>query len=230
MQYTFVTIFPSLIEPYFKESILKRALEQKIIKIDFINPRDFTNSKHFKVDDTPYSGGAGMVFALQPIWDAISSIKTKDKDAYIVFLTPSAKSFNQKDSIRLAKKKHLVFVSGRYEGIDERVIEKWADEVLSVGDYILTGGELASLILADTVARNIDGVLGNRLSLEQESFNDGFLEPPIFTKPAKINKLSVISEYLKGNHSKIHTLKKNMSILRTKYYRPDLLARIENEK
>ena len=134
---------------------------------------------------------------------------------------PSAKFFKQKDAKRLANKKHIVFVSGRYEGIDERVIETYANEVFSVGEYILTGGELPSLILADAISRNIDGVLGNKASLKEESYgNDNFLEPPNFAKPINFRGLSVPSEFLKGNHAKIRDLKNKMSIYKAKYYRP----------
>jgi tRNA (guanine37-N1)-methyltransferase len=223
MKFTFVTIFPNLIKPYFDDSILKKALDKSYIEIDFINPRDFTKSKHLKVDDTPTSGGAGMVMTPQPLFDALTRVKSIDGKAHIVFLTPSAKRFNQKDSKRLSKKEHIVFVSGRYEGIDERVIEEWADEVLSIGDYILTGGELASLVITDSISRNIDGVLGNSISLDMESFEGELLEAPAFTKPESFNNLSVVSEYLKGNHSRIQTLKKTMSIMKTEYYRPDLI-------
>jgi tRNA (guanine37-N1)-methyltransferase len=221
MKYTFVTLFANLIEGYFKDSILKRAIEKGILEIAYCNPRDFSTNKHGKVDDTAVGGGAGMVMNPQPLFDALEHIKSEDTDVHIVFLTPVAKQFVQNDAKRLAKKSHIAFVSGRYEGIDERVIEQYADEVYSIGDYILTGGELASLVLCDAVSRNITGVLGNAASLETESFETPLLEAPSFSKPALYGDLSVPSEYLKGNHSKIRSLKFALSEAKTMFFRPE---------
>ncbi len=223
MRYSFVTIFPNLIDGYFKDSILKKAIDKGFIEIDFYNPRDYSKNKHKKVDDTPFGGGAGMVMTPQPLFECLSDIKNKNKDSHFIFLTPVAKQFNQKDAKRLSKKKHIVFVSGRYEGIDERVIEEFADEVFSIGDFILTGGEIASLALADSISRCVDGVLGNKESLYEESFEVDLLESPTFTKPQVFNSLSVISEFLKGNHSKIRSLKFALSKAKTKYFRPKML-------
>ncbi len=221
MNFSFVTLFPNLIDHYFKDSILKIAVEKKLINYDFFNPRDFSSNKHNKVDDTLCGGGAGQLMTVQPLFDCIDEIKTKYEDAYIVFPLAAAKPFNQKDAIRLAKKKNIVFISGRYEGIDERVIEQYADEVFSVGEYILTGGELPSLIMSDAISRNIHGVLGNQDSLEGESYGDKeLLEAPNFAKPVNFKDLSVPSEFLKGNHAKICDLKNKLSICKTKYYRP----------
>ncbi len=225
MKFSFVTLFPNLIEPYFKDSILKKALEKKLFEYDFYNPRDYSKNKHSKVDDTLYGGGAGQLIFPQPLFDLLDNIKQEDPEAYIVFPLAAAKPFKQNDAKRLAKKKHIVLVSGRYEGIDERVIEKYANEVFSIGDYILTGGELPSLIISDAVARNIDGVLGNNESLDDESYNlddqnSMKLEAPSFTKPENYEDLSVPSELLKGNHAKIRNLKSKLSKCKTKYFRP----------
>jgi len=225
MNFSFVTLFPNLIDFYFKDSILKKAIDNKLISCSYFNPRDFTNNKHKKVDDTLCGGGAGQLMFPQPLFDALDEIK-KDKDAYIIFPLAAAKPFNQNDAIRLSKKKHIVFVSGRYEGIDERVIEKYASEVFSIGEYILTGGELPSLIMSDAISRNIPGVLGNNDSLSDESYNNMFdpnnvlLEAPSFSKPISYKDIDVPSEYLKGNHANIRNLKKEMSVCKTKYYRP----------
>ncbi len=224
MRFTFITLFKNIVECYFEDSILNRAIKNGLISIDFVNPRDYTKDKHKKVDSTKIGGGAGMLMTPQPLIDAIRDIK--GKDSWVIFLTPAAKRFNQKDAKRLSLKKHIIFVSGRYEGVDERVIEKEADEVFSIGDFILTGGELASLCMCDAIARNIDGVLGNPFSLEEESFEDGLLEAPAFTKPNIFEGSFVPSEFLKGNHSKISALKTEMAIYRTKYYRPDLKDKI----
>jgi tRNA (guanine37-N1)-methyltransferase len=220
MTFSFVTLFPNLIKPYFEDSILKRAIDKNIFNIDFFNPRDFTTNKHNKVDDTLCGGGAGQLMTAQPLFDCLNTIKKNNPNAYIIFPLAAAKPFNQKDAKRLAKKENIVFVSGRYEGIDERVIETFASEVFSIGEYILTGGELPSLIMADAISRNITNVLGNTASLDEESYNNHLLEAPSFTKPINFNNLNVPSELLKGNHSKIHDLKNKMSICKTKYYRP----------
>ena len=225
MKFTFVTLFSNLIEGYFKDSILKRAIEKDILEIHYLNPRDYSTNKHFKVDDTAVGGGAGMVMNPQPLFDALDDLKMQDEDVHIIFVTPVAKPFVQNDAKRLAKKSHVAFVSGRYEGIDERVIEKYADEVFSIGDYILTGGELASLVICDATSRNIEGVLGNSASLDVESFETPLLEAPSFSKPKIYDTLSVPSEYLKGNHSKIRSLKLALSECKTKFFRPDELKK-----
>lgn len=220
MRFTFVTLFPNLIEPYFQDSILKRAVDSNFIEYKFFNPRDFTKNRHKKVDDAMIGGGAGMLLFCQPLFDCLNKIKEQDQDAYIIFPLAAAKPFTQNDAKRLAKKNSIVFVSGRYEGIDERVIEKYASEVFSIGEYILTGGELPSLVMADAIARNIKGVLGNESSLDIESYENNLLEAPSFAKPEEFQNLCVVKEYLKGNHSRICDLKNQMSIYKTKYYRP----------
>jgi tRNA (guanine37-N1)-methyltransferase len=220
MRFSFVTLFSNLIEFYFNDSILKKAVDSQLLSYQFINPREFTKNKHNKVDDTLAGGGAGMLMTPQPLFDSLKLLKKSD--AYIIFPLAAAKPFRQSDAKRLAKKEHLVFVSGRYEGIDERVIEEFADEVFSIGDYILTGGELPSLVMADAIARNIDGVLGNSASLDCESYENDYLEAPSFTKPEIFENLSVPKDFLKGNHSRISDLKKLMSICKTKYYRPSM--------
>jgi len=227
MNFNFVTLFPNLIAPYFEDSILKRAIEKELIKIEFTNPRDFSKDRHKKVDKQLIGGSAGMLLSINPMFDVLKSIKTKNPNSHIIFLTPVAKRFNQKDAIRLSKKESLVFVCSRYEGIDERVIEKFGDEVFSIGDFILTGGELASLVICDSICRNIDGVLGNIDSICGESFDSDLLEAPNFCKPVIYQNKYPPSEYLKGNHSKISTLKTSLSITRTKYYRPDLFKKYQ---
>ncbi len=222
MRFSFVTLFRELIEPYFEASILSRAKERGLIKIDFYNPRDFTVDRHGKVDRYQAGGGAGQVMSVQPLDYLLKDIKKESKEAYIVFPVPAAKPFRQIDAKRLSKKKHIVLVSGRYEGIDERVVEKYADEVFSTGDFILTGGELPSLCICDAISRNIPNVLGNENSLSMESFENALLEAPTFTKPPMFEGLPIIKEYLKGDHGKIHALKRELSLKKTKYFRPDL--------
>ncbi len=222
MRFTYVTIFSNLIEGYFQDSILKRGIESGKFEIAYLNPRDFSASKHHKVDDTAAGGGAGMVMTPQPLFDTLNTL---DDEAHIIFVAPVGKPFNQNDAKRLARKSHVVFVSGRYEGIDERVVERFADEVFSIGDYVLTGGELPSLVMTDAIVRNIDGVLGNSDSLEYESFESPLLEAPSFGKPPEYENMRVPSEYLKGNHSKIRALKSSLSECKTKYFRPEQLQK-----
>ncbi len=227
LKFTFVTLFPNLIEPYFYDSILKRAIEANFISYEFYNPRDFTTNKHKKVDAQMVGGGAGMLLTCQPLFDCLDEIKSKNEEAYIIFPLAAAKPFRQNDAKRLAKKKNIVFVSGRYEGIDERVIEKYANEVFSIGDFILTGGELPSLVMADAISRNVENVLGNADSLDMESYENNLLEAPSFTKPEIFQNLRVVKEFLKGNHSKIADLKNDLAICKTKYFRPGL---VKNKK
>ena len=222
MRFSFVTLFPNLIKGYFSESILKRAIEDEKMSIDFYNPRDFTTDKHNRVDAPMIGGGAGMLMTPQPLMDTLKKVREVSPNAHVVFLSPVAKPFTQNDAKRLAKKEHVVFVSGRYEGIDERVIEAQADELFSIGDFILTGGELASMVVCDAIARNVDGVLGNSDSLDIESFEYSLLEAPSFTKPTIYEESKVVSEFLKGNHSRITDLKRGLALCKTKYFRPDL--------
>jgi len=217
MKIIFVTLFPNLISPYFEDSILKRALEKNLFSIEFVNFRDFSTNKHQKVDTAIVGGGAGMILDNLALRNSLNYLKQKYSNSKTVFLTPVGKVYNQKDAIRFSKEEVLILVSGRYEGFDERLIEDFADEVLSLGDFILTGGELGSLIVADSVLRNIKGVLGNSASLEEESFNENLLEAPSFSKSGKV------PEVLKsGNHNKIREWRRKTSFFKTKFHRPDL--------
>ena len=172
-------------------------------------------------------GGAGMLMTPQPLFDTIDAIKKDSPEAHIVIATPVGKPFKQNDAKRLAQKKHVVLVSGRYEGMDERFIEACADELFSIGDFILTGGELASMVMCDAIARNVDGVLGNSDSLSVESFESNALEAPSFTKPKIYNESAVPSELLKGNHAKISDLKNAMAKCKTQYFRPDMYKELK---
>lgn len=222
MKFTFVTLFPNIIKGYFSDSILYRAIEKKLMFVDFYNPRDYTTNKHMKVDEPMIGGGAGMLMTPQPLFDTLAAIRENSPRAHVVVATPVGKPFTQNDAKRLAGKEHVIFVSGRYEGIDERFIENEADELFSVGDFILTGGELPSLVMCDAIARNVEGVLGNANSLSVESFEDSMLEAPSFSKPKVYNDIGVPQEFLKGNHGKISDLKCAMAKCKTKYFRPDM--------
>ncbi|WP_456392587.1 tRNA (guanosine(37)-N1)-methyltransferase TrmD [Nitratifractor sp.] len=225
MRFTFVTLFPQIVEGYFGASILGRALEAGYLEIDFLNPRDYSKNRYRKVDDAMVGGGAGMLMSPQPLDDALKSLRGDSPQARILFLSPVGKPFRQQDAKRLAGEKHLVLVAGRYEGIDERIVELHADEIFSVGDAVLTGGELPAMMICDAVSRLLPGVLGNADSLSVESFGEELLEAPSFTKPDEFGGRRVISEFLKGNHSKIAAIKNRMAWSKTKYFRPDLYLR-----
>ena len=228
MKFSFISLFPNLISGYFEDSILSRAIEKGLLEINYVNPRDFSADKWKKVDDTAVGGGAGMVMTPQPLFDTLK--KLEEDDVHIIFATPVGKPFNQNDAKRLASKKHVAFVSGRYEGIDERVIERFADEVYSIGDYILTGGELPSLVMADAISRNVEGVLGNQVSLDEESFEGFLLEAPAFARPPEYEGIKSPSEYMNGNHAKITALKLTLSECKTKYFRPNELLKHKRRK
>jgi len=218
MKIVFVTLFPNLIAPYFEDSILKKAIEKNLFEIEFVNFRDFSENKYKKVDTEIAGGGAGMIIDNIALRNALNYLKEKYPNSKTIFLTPVGKRYNQKDAIRLADEEVLILVSGRYEGIDERVIEDFADEVMSIGDFILTGGELASLVIADSVVRNIKGVLGNSESLSEESFNNNLLEAPQFSKMGNIP--SILKS---GNHKEIRKWKERVSFLKTQFHRIDLV-------
>ena len=218
MKFNFITLFPNLVSPYFSDSILGKATQKGIIEINYINPRNYTKQKHKKVDDYMVGGGAGLLMSAQPLFDAIDELG----DTHIIYLTPVGKKFNQNDAKRLANLSNITFICGRYEGIDERVIESKVNEVFCIGAFVLTGGELAAMSLCDAISRNIPGVLGNINSLDIESFESGILEAPSFTKPNIFDGLSVPSAFLKGNHSIIIALKNHMALCKTRFFRPDL--------
>jgi len=219
MKIVFVSLFPNLIAPYFEDSILKKAKEKNLFEIEFVNFRDFSENKHKKIDTEIVGGGAGMIIDNIALRNALEFLKEKYPFSKTIFLTPVGKKYNQRDAVRLAKEEVLILISGRYEGFDERLIEDFADEVISVGDFILTGGELASLIIADSVLRNIPGVLGNFESLNEESFNENLLEAPSFSKVGEVPSL-----LKSGNHQKVKEWREKTSFLKTKFHRPDLLS------
>jgi tRNA (guanine37-N1)-methyltransferase len=218
MKIVFFSLFPNLILPYFEDSILKKAKEKNLFDIEVVNFREFAKNRHKKVDTEIAGGGAGMVIDNEALRFALNYYKQKYPNARVVFLTPVGKRYNQKDAVRFSKEEVLFLVCGRYEGFDERLIEDFANEVISIGDFILTGGELAALAVADSVLRNIRGVLGNFDSLKEESFNENMLEAPVFSK---MGDLPLILK--SGNHKEIEKWKNNLSIFKTKFHRPDLI-------
>ena len=203
-----ITIFPEVLKPYVNESILKIAQEKGKLEIRLHNLRDYTLDKHRKVDDRPFGGGPGMILTPEPVFRAVEHInqisKSKNENkAKIILLTPQGKTLNQKLAEKLSKRKHLILICGRYEGVDERVRESLIDEEISIGDYILSGGELAALVLTDSLARLLPGVLGHKDSNVRESFSNNLLEYPQYTRPADFRGLRVPEVLLSGDHKKI---------------------------
>ena len=223
MKFDVLTLFPEMVEDYFKYSILKRALNSKIIELNTINPRDFTLNKHKKVDDTPYGGGAGMVLMPQPYVDAYESISKSDKSITIM-LSPQGEPMNEKIVNDLVQYNQIILLCGHYEGFDERIREIIKPKEISLGDFVLTGGELPALCIIDAVSRKLEGTLGKIESAQNDSFSDGLLEYPQYTKPRDFRGLKVPDVLLNGNHKEIEEFRMSERIKRTKLRRPDLLA------
>jgi tRNA (guanine37-N1)-methyltransferase len=221
MKIDILTLFPEMFASL-KESILGRALEKGLFEINLINIRDFSLDKHKKVDDYVFGGGDGMLMTPQPLYDAIMSVKTEN--SYVIYMSPKGTVLSQSKVKTLSRNyNHLIIVCGHYEGIDERVIELCVDELISIGDYVLTGGELPAMVLVDAVARYIPEVLHSETSTEDESFSSGLLEHPQYTRPREFMGLSVPEVLLNGNHKEIEKWKQEQKILETRKYRPDLI-------
>lgn len=221
MKIDILTLFPGMFDGFLKESIIGRAIKNNIVEINIYNFRDYSNDSHKKVDDYGYGGGAGMVLMPQPIYDCLMSIK--DKDSYVIMMTPQGHKYNQKKAYEFSKKKHIIILCGHYEGFDER-IRSFCDEEVSIGDFILTGGEIASQVIVDSVVRLLDGVITNE-SLKDESFNDNLLDYPVYTKPVSFNGMEVPQILLSGNHELINKWRYDKSIERTRIRRQDLLEK-----
>ena len=221
MIFDVLTLFPEMFEPL-KQSIIGRAEEKDLININLINIRDFSKDKHKKVDDTPYGGGAGMVMRADVVYDAIKSVNKQD--AKVIYLTPQGKTLTQEKVQSLSQEKHLILLCGHYEGIDQRVIDEVVDEEISIGDYVLTGGEIPAMVLIDSVCRYIDGVLSKESILE-ESFASGLLEYPQYTRPEVFRGKKVPEILLSGHHENIDKWRKEQSKKITLSKRPDLLKK-----
>ncbi|MBR3098764.1 MAG: tRNA (guanosine(37)-N1)-methyltransferase TrmD [Clostridia bacterium] len=223
MKINILTIFPEMFESVFSSSILGRAREQGLLEITLTDIRPFSESKHHNTDDYPFGGGAGMVMMYQPIRDAMASVTGDGFRGKRIYLGPRGRKLTTALARELAKEEELVLLCGHYEGVDQRALDTCVDEEISIGDYILTGGELAAMVLTDCVARFIPGVLGSKESPEEESFSDGLLEYPQYTRPREIDGLAVPEVLLSGDHAKIRAWRRRESLLATLRFRPDLL-------
>ncbi|SFA78085.1 tRNA (guanine37-N1)-methyltransferase [Acetitomaculum ruminis DSM 5522] len=228
MKFAVLTLFPEMLETIINTSIIGRALSKEIISCDIINIRDYAFNKHHKVDDYTYGGGAGMLMQAEPVYQAYQAVKEKIPDnKRVVYLTPCGKTFTQKMAKDFSKEDSIVFLCGHYEGIDERVIEDIVTDEVSIGDYVLTGGELPAMIMIDSISRLIPGVLNNDVSADIESFSDNLLEYPQYSRPYQWMGKKVPDILLSGDHSKVEKWRRRQSIIRTYEKRPDLLEKAE---
>lgn len=221
MKIDFLTLFPEMFSAM-NQSIIGRAVEKGIVDLNYVNIRDFSNNKHKKVDDYVFGGGEGMLLMPQPLFDCIDSIK--QENSYVIYVTPSGQPFNQEIAKELKDKEHLIFVCGHYEGIDQRVIDEKVDRELSIGDYVLTNGELPAMVIADAIVRLLPNVLSNKDSSLKDSFEDNLLEHPQYTRPSDFRGLKVPEILLSGNHQEIDKWKREQKLEKTKKVRPDLLG------
>ncbi|MQY66026.1 MAG: tRNA (guanosine(37)-N1)-methyltransferase TrmD [Clostridia bacterium] len=229
MQIDVITIFPQMLERIIKESILKRAQQKNIVKINIHNLRDFALDKHSIVDDYSYGGGAGMVLKPEPIFCAVEKIVSNRKGkrkVRIILLTPQGQTFNQAKAKELSQEEHLLFICGHYEGVDERVKENLITDEISIGDYVLTGGELPAMVIIDSLVRILPGVLNKRESFENDSFYQGLLDYPHYTRPRRFREKSVPALLLSGNHSQIKKWRRQKALKNTLNKRSDLLEKI----
>lgn len=227
MKIDILTLFPDMLAGAFQNSILKRAVEQERITYDLVDFREFAENKHKKVDDYPYGGGAGMVLTAQPIFDAVNDIKGKHKTKpRVILMCPQGERYNQQKAEELAAEEHLIFICGHYEGYDERIREHLVTDEISIGDYVLTGGELGALVVVDSVVRLLPDVLGNETSAKEDSFSTGLLEHPQYTRPADFRGMKVPNVLLEGHHAKIDEWRMKQSLKRTYERRPDLLEEV----
>ncbi len=224
MKIDILTLFPNMFEGVLGESILKKAQEKEKVSFSVVNFREYADNKHQKVDDYPYGGGAGMVLMPQPIFDAVEDLtKQTESKPKVILLCPQGERFTQQKAQSLAKEEHLIFICGHYEGYDERIREHLSTEEISIGDFVLTGGELAAMVITDSVVRLLPGVLGNEDSPVLDSHSTGILEHPHYTRPAEFRGMTVPDVLLSGNHMHIEEWREKESLRRTYKRRPDLL-------
>jgi tRNA (guanine37-N1)-methyltransferase len=224
MKFDILTIIPELLRGPLDESILKRAQEKKLVEICVRNLRDWTHDKHRTTDDRPFGGGPGMVMKPEPIFEAVEELKRGSPEAWVVMLTPQGRRFDQQAARELAVREHVIMICGHYEGVDERVREALVDEEISIGDYVLTNGVLAAIVVVDATARLVPGVLGHADSAKDESFSSGWLEYPQYTRPAEFRGMTVPEMLLSGDHAAIAQWRAEQSRQRTQKRRPDLMT------
>ena len=231
MKFHVMTLFPEMIEQGFHSSITGRAMEKGLLQLDAVNIRDYAVNKHMRVDDYPYGGGAGMVMQAEPVYRCYEAVKEKiGRDVRVIYLTPQGRVFNQKMAEEFAAEEDLIFLCGHYEGIDERVLEEIVTDPVSIGDYVLTGGELPSLVMMDAISRLVPGVLGNDMSAVGESFADSLLEYPQYSRPAVWRDKEVPEVLLSGHHANVDAWRREQSVIRTAKWRPDLLETAQLSK
>ena len=230
MKFSVVTIFPQIIWANLEFGILGKAIDKEKIEVSTYDPRDYSKSPTKRVDDKPFGGGSGMVMEAGPIIKAVEEAKKKSIDAHVIYLSPQGKLFNQVKAKELADKSNIILISGRYEGVDQRVVDHIVDEEISIGDYVLSGGEIASLILIDSISRQIEGVVGDFQSVEDDSLYDGLLKHPQYTRPEESEYGVVPKILLSGNHESIRSWKIKKSLENTMMKRPDLLGKANLDK
>lgn len=230
MKFDIFTLLPDVFEPYLSASILARAREKQIIEVSVHDIRSFTTDRHHVTDDTPYGGGGGMVMKPEPVFTAVESVLGSPPSCPVIFLTPQGRVFNQKVAIELSRLPHLALLCGRYEGIDERIREHLVTDQISLGDYVLTGGELPALVMLDAISRLLPGVLGDPEGAWDDSHASGLLEYPHYTRPPEFRGWTVPGVLLSGNHAQIEKWRRQQSIIRTYQQRPDMLDGVEFNK
>ena len=224
MHIALVSLFPEMYEAVSEHGVTGRAVKQGLVEISHSNPREFTTDRHRTVDDRPYGGGPGMLMKIDPLQQAIAAAREKaGKDAKVIYLSPQGKRLDHGKAVALSKEPGLILVAGRYEGVDERLIEAEVDEELSIGDYVLSGGELAAMVVIDTLTRQLPGVLGHELSAQEDSYADGLLDCPHYTRPEEYQGRQVPEVLLSGNHDQIRRWRLKQALGRTQERRPDLL-------
>lgn len=231
MIFDILTLFPEMFKGVLSSSMLGRAAEKGILQFNTVNIRDFADNKHNRVDDAPYGGGRGMVMQAPPIYSAFKSIEdTRGTKPHLIYMSPKGKVLTQKDAIRLSQMDNIAILCGHYEGVDQRIIDEIVDEEISIGDYVLTGGELPAMVLIDTISRMIDGVLSNEDSFTDESHFNGLLEYPHYTRPPEFHGMTVPDVLLSGNHAEIEKWRRQKSLETTEKYRPDLLKGMQDNE
>ncbi len=231
MRFDVLTLFPHMFEAVLGDSIIGRARENGLIELNFVDIRDFSKNKHRKVDDYPYSGGGGMLMNAQPVFDAYMSVAEElPNKPLTVYMSPQGRVFNQSAAVELSKEKHIILLCGHYEGIDQRVIDEIVDMEISIGDFVLTGGEIPAMAVIDTVSRLVPGVLAAETSYENESHFNGLLEYPQYTRPAEWHGVSIPEVLISGHHANVEKWKREQSIVNTLKKRPDMLEKAELSK